>query len=132
MTKHNKVTLDELNDHLTNVINARESYPEDSLNKRAIALDNDYLETTNAITTLTQLIADVKAWISDDTHRKEIFTDIKICCEDDNIDANDTMAKIIDERYTIDICNQFLDAMKNNYQLCYAGWTKDGVTYPIS
>ena len=132
MIKHNRMTLDELNEHLTNVINARESYPEDSMNKKAIALDEDYLNTTNAITTLTKLITDVKAWISDDIHRKEIFTDIEICCEDDNIDANDTMDEIIEERYTIDICNQFLDAMKNNYQLCYSGWIKCGVIYPIS
>ena len=38
----NKMTLDELKDHIIDVINAREAYPENSLNKKALALDDEY------------------------------------------------------------------------------------------
>lgn len=124
MINHDSMTLDELQDHLTNVINARESYPDDSLNKKAIALDEDYLNTTNAITTLTTLMDKVKAWIREDTHRKEIFTDIEICSEEDNIDADVTIDEIIDNSYTIHTCMAFMDATTRDFILCYAGWMK--------
>lgn len=50
----NKMTLDELKDHLIDVINAREAYPENSLNKKALALDDEYYDTTDAISRFTK------------------------------------------------------------------------------
>lgn len=55
------MTYEELKDYLTNIINDRESYPEDSTDERALYLDELYWDTANAIEYMNY----VKEWFDE-------------------------------------------------------------------
>lgn len=107
MLNMDNMTVDELKEALTDVINDRESYPEDSTSKKAIALDELYLDLDTRINTLSEVIEYIRMYIMDDTVRKENFTDIEICCADDNDDANEELKEILNG-YSWNDCKAYL------------------------
>lgn len=101
------MTADNLREARSDVINARESYPSDSTSRKAIALDEAYLRIDDMINMLDCLAGKIRAYIMDDTVRKENFTDVEICCEDDNEYANEALDEIIGG-YTWNDCQRYL------------------------
>lgn len=109
----NAMTLDKLKDILTDVINARESYPEDSTNRKALELDGLYLKLDDVIGGLKNIVEKIRVYVMNDTVRKENFADVEICCEDDNYYANDVVKEILDG-YSWNDCMKFLEAEQLN------------------
>ena len=102
------MSVSELQDVLADVINAREAYPTDSLNKKALSLDEKYITITDLIGGLKVLIEKIRDYVMSDTVRKENFADVEICCEDDNDYANGEVRKILDA-YTWNKCKEYLN-----------------------
>ena len=72
--------------------------------------------------------------IMEDTTSKERFTDIEICCEDDNETANDIVYDVVGGWSDQD-CIDFLEARKDfNCSICMYGWCNDatGEYFPKS
>lgn len=107
MKDFNDMTLDRLHEELTDNINERESFPENSRAKRAAELDDEYGELDGCIWRLEKLVEGIKSYVMEDTVRKENFSDIEICCEEDNLFANEEIENILDE-YTLNNCVEFL------------------------
>ncbi len=107
-TNLNDMSVAELQDTLTDVINAREAYPDNSLNKKALKLDEEYIRITDLIEGLKNLIEKIRVYVMNDAVRKENFTGVEICCEDDNEYANEEIREILDA-YTWNKCKDYLN-----------------------
>lgn len=101
------MSIEQLEEALKDIIDAREAYPEDSMNRKALALDDAYGRVEFMITTLKGLIDKIHNYVMADTVRKENFSDIEICCEDDNEEANTIIEELLEE-YTWNQCKQYL------------------------
>lgn len=91
------MNAEELDDFLTNIINSRENYPENSTNKKALKLDDMYTEVSNMISEISEMISIAREYITDSIQRLEEFSDIEICNSDDNTYAHEEMDRILDE-----------------------------------
>lgn len=78
---------------------------------------------------MNELLEKAKQLVMNDTVKKEIFTDIEICCTDDNILANEICKNILSQ-YSKQNLIDFISAVENGYNICFGGWEKDGKQYP--